>query len=360
MSIYINMSYRHLSIAVVGTKDKTKRKVFIMVFGIILGIVFAIACIVGVGWTIVAIEDDNAGGLCGGVIVTIIGALLFIAIPFSFHTVDTGEVAVVKHLGKAKEVRTAGTHFDFWMTESYVRYDAKVQNVDIVTSAYSSDAQTMDVTMTLQYQIMSDKAMDIAKEYGSLDILQNRIQSIATERAKSVLSAYKADEIIADRATMSPMVEDAIKNAIGDKYFVNVSTVVLTNIDFTEAFEKAVEDKMIAEQSKLKADYENEAKVAAAEAEAQVKLKAAQAEAEAKRLAAEGEANAIAIKSLEVARMLGLTVTEAEGVEMIKPNLTAQESQLIADYLKYMEYLATWDGKLPDVIADGSAVVVTP
>ena len=59
--------------------------------------------------------------------------------------------------------------------------------------------------------------------------------------------------------------------------------------------------------------------------------------------------------------MLGLTVVDAEtSVESIKPDLTDAESQLIADYLKYMEYLATWDGKLPDVVADGSAVVVTP
>lgn len=341
-----------------------------MVFGIILGIVFAAACIASTVWAVSSLQNDRTGGVCGGVILAIICTLLFITIPFSFHTVDTGEVAVVKHLGEAKEVRTSGTHFDFWMTESYVRYDAKVQNVDIVTSAYSSDAQTMDVTMTLQYQIMSDQVIEITKEYGSLDILQNRIQSIAIEKTKSVLSSYKAMDIISDRATMSPLVEEAIKNAIADKYFVTVSTVVLTNIDFSDAFEKAVEDKMIAEQNQLRAEYENAAKIAAAEAEAQAAIQKAQGEAEAKKVAsdadayakekaAEAEANAIAIKSLEVARMLGLTVT-VDGVEMIKPDLTNEEAKLIADYLKYMEYLATWDGKLPDVVADGSAVVVTP
>lgn len=341
-----------------------------MVFGIILGIVFVVACIAGIAWAVISAENGNAGGMCGGVILAIACALLFITIPFSFHTVDTGEVAVVKHLGEAKEVRTSGTHFDFWMTESYVRYDAKVQNVDISTLAYSSDAQTMDVTMTLQYQIMSDRAIEIAKEYGSLDILQNRIQSIAIEKAKSVLSSYKAMDIISDRATMSPLVEEAIKNAIADKYFVTVSTVVLTNIDFSDAFEKAVEDKMIAEQNQLRAEYENAAKIAAAEAEAQAAIQKAEGEAEAKKVAAdaeayakekaaEAEANAIQIKSLEVARMLGLTMA-VDGVEMIKPDLTDVEAKLIADYLKYMEYLATWNGELPDVVADGSRVVVTP
>jgi regulator of protease activity HflC (stomatin/prohibitin superfamily) len=351
-------------------KKNKKRKVFIMIFGIILGIVFAIVCLAGIVWVVASVESDSTGGACGGVIVALAGALLFFTIPFSFNTVDTGEIAVVKHLGEAKEVRTPGTHFDFWMTESYVWYDAKVQNVDISTSAYSSDAQTMDVTMTLQYQIMSDQAIEITKEYGSLSILQNRIQSIAIEKAKSVLSSYKAMDIISDRATMSPLVEEAIKNAISDKYFVTVSTVVLTNIDFSDAFEKAVEDKMIAEQNQLRAEYENAAKIAAAEAEANAAIQRAEGEAEAKKVAsdadayakekaAEAEANAIAIKSLEVARMLGLTIT-VDGVEMIKPDLTDAEAKLIADYLKYMEYLATWDGKLPGVVADGSAVVVTP
>lgn len=341
-----------------------------MVFGIILGIVFAIMVIAGGVWTVNASDNDSVGGAVGGIILAIAGALLFITIPFSFRTIDTGEVAVVKHLGEAKEVRTSGTHFDFWMTEAYVRYDAKVQNVDIATSAYSSDAQTMDVTMTLQYQIMSDQAIEIAKEYGSLDILQNRIQSIAIEKAKSVLSSYKAMDIISNRATMSPLVEEAIKTAIADKYFVTVSTVVLTNIDFSDAFEKAVEDKMIAEQNQLRAEYENAAKIAAAEAEANAAIQKAEGDAEAKKVAsdadayakekaAEAEATAIAIKSLEVARMLGLTVN-IDGVEIIKPNLSAADANLIADYLKYMEYLATWNGELPDVVADGSAVVVTP
>lgn len=350
-----------------------------MVFGIILGIVFAIVCIAGIAWAAVSSENDSTGGVCGGVILALAGAILFITIPFSFHTVDTGEVAVVKHLGEAKEVRTSGTHFDFWMTESYVRYDAKVQNVDIATSAYSSDAQTMDVTMTLQYQIMSDKAMEITKEYGSLDILQNRIQSIAIEKTKSVLSAYKAMDIISDRASMSPMVEDAIKAAIADKYFVTVSTVVLTNIDFSDAFEKAVEDKMIAEQNQLRAEYENAAKVAAAEAEAnaaiqkaegeaQAKLKAAQAEieiakaqAQAKLEATNAEAEALRIKSIDTARMLGFVIAVDEnGVEYIDFENSNADATLISEYLKYVEYLATWNGKLPDVVADGSAVVVTP
>lgn len=335
--------------------------------------------------------------ICFGVCALFIALTILIA-P-CFHTVDTGEVAVVKHLGEARDVRTAGTHFDFWITNTYAYYDAKVQNLDIATAAYSSDAQTMDVSMTLQYQIMSDKAIEIAKEYGSLTVLQNRIQSIAIEKAKSVLSSYKAMDIISERATMSPLVEKSIKTAISDKYFVTISTVVLTNIDFSDAFEKAVEDKMIAEQNQLRAEYENAAKIAAAEAEAEAAIQKAKGEAEAKLTAAQAEieiakakaeakiaqaqgdadaqlklaqaeATALKLKSIEIARALGFTVNmvEIQGeddsslveYEIDFEGKSAEEIKLITEYLKYIEYLNKWDGKLPSVMTENGANVVIP
>lgn len=246
-----------------------------------------------------------------GVAIAVICAVLLALVPMSIHTVDTGEVAVVKYLGDARNVRTAGTHFDFWLTRTYQMYDSKVQNVDIATNTYSSDAQTMDVQMTIQYQIMSDKVIEIARQYGSLELLENRIRSISIEKAKAVLSSHKAMDIIANRAAMSPAVEKAIKGAIDDNYYVDVTTVVITNIDFSPAFENAVEDKMIAEQKQLQAEYENRTKVAKAQADADAKLIAAEAEAEANRL-------------LE---------------ESLTPQILRQR------------YLEKWDGVLPQTVA---------
>ena len=51
------------------------------------------------------------------IILAVIMFLVFIVVPFSFHTVDTGEVAVVKELGRVKEVKTSGTYFDLWITK---------------------------------------------------------------------------------------------------------------------------------------------------------------------------------------------------------------------------------------------------
>ena len=296
--------------------------------------------------------------------------LLFITVPFSIHTVDTGEVAVVKHLGEARNTRAAGTHFDFWLTETYQRYDIKVQNLEVTTQAYSKDAQTMDIQMTVQYQVRADKVIDVANRYGTLSTLENRITSVSIEKTKSTLSKYSAMEIIETRASISPEVEETVKSAIDENYFVDIVAVVLTNIDFSTKFEQTVEDKMIAEQEKLKAEYEKEKAIIEAEKELEVaKLEAeaniarAQGDAEAVRVRAQAEANALKVKSIEVARMLGFTITEnvvEDGVEysIDFTGKSAEEIKLIEEYLKYIAYLEKWDGKLPEVMGDGANIFI--
>ena len=295
-----------------------------MAIGIFVGILIVLVFIGAVATASASFDSGNDGV---GFIAAIVAFALFIAfilVPFSFHTVSSGEVAVVKHLGKIEDVKTAGTHYDLWITNKYITYDTKIQDFEVFTAAYSSDAQPMEIAMSIQYQIHSDKVIDIATQYGKLDILQNRIESVAVERVKAVLSSHKAMDIIAKRAQISPDVENAIKELIGDEYYVNVTTVVLDNIDFSDAFEQAVEDKMIAEQAKLKADYENEKKVANAKAQIDI----AKAEAEAKMIAAEAEANA---------------------------NKIINES--ITDKILEKNTIEKWDGKLPTVTS-GDGVMI--
>lgn len=337
-----------------------------MVVCVILAILFAVLAVVAGGAAFYGAEEGNDKLVVGGGIICVIMVILFIFLPWNFKTVDNGEIAVVKRLGEVVDVREPGMHTDFWMTKSYVRLDTKVRQVDITTASYSNDKQTMDITMTVQYQIKKDMAKEIVIHYGNLELLESRIQSVAIERTKAIMSAYTADSLIEQRNTISIAVATAVEEALGENYYIDITTVALTNIDFSDAYEQAVEQKMIATQEveRAKAEAEKAAEIAkgqleVAKQEAEAKKVAAEADAKAKELAAEAEAKAIAIKSLEVARMLGLTVT-IDGEEMIKPDLSETEAQLIADYLKYMEYLATWDGELPDVVTDGSTVVVTP
>jgi regulator of protease activity HflC (stomatin/prohibitin superfamily) len=291
-----------------------------MAIGIILGIVSFVAMCGAFIWGGYMLSEYE-GKL--GIVGIVLGAVLlivFVCVPFSFYTVDTGEVVVVKQLGVVKEVKQAGTYYDFWMTHKRIRYDAKVQTIPVATAAYSSDAQTMTIEMNLQYQIYPDKVMEITSHYGSLEALQTRVESVATERIKSVMSKYKAMDIIAKRADMPALAEEAIRAAVDEDFYIKITTVAITNIDFSDAFEKAVEDKMIAEQAKLKADYENETKLAKAKADAEAKITAAEAEAKANEL-------------------LEKTLTEMILREM---------------------YIEKWDGKLPEVMSGEDLSLILP
>ena len=246
---------------------------------------------------------------------------VFILIPFSIHTVDTGEVSVVKYFGEAIDVESPGTYFDFWITKNYTTFDTKTQTLQLDASTYSSDAQTMNVQMTVQYRIHADSAIKIAEQYGTIDTLQARIEAIVAEKTKATLSSHKAMDIIANRASMSPLVEDAVRNAIDEKFYVSIQTVSITNIDFSDAFEKAVEEKMVAEQEQLKANYQNETKIAKATADAEAKKISAQAEKEAN--------------------------------ELLQKSLT--------DEILQEMWIEKWDGKLPSTVAgeSGSMIMIS-
>lgn len=304
-----------------------------------------------------------------GIVIGVTSLLTLVFVPASIHQVNAGEVAVVKVWGEAKEQKGAGLHFDFWISHKYEIYDAKVQQVIVETQAYSSDGQTMDIELVVQYQIQD--ALKIAVNYGGLDMLENRISTVSIEKMKSVLSQKSAMTIIETRATVSPDVETSIRNAITDDYYVSISAVVLTDIGFTDTFEKVIEDKMVAEQQKLQAEYEKEKAIIQAEQalevaklEAEAKLAEAEGEAKALEAIAKAQANSIKLKSIETARMLGFTITETTTEDGIVYDIdftdkTQEEINAISEYLEYIEYLETWNGELPNVVTgDGVSIMI--
>ncbi len=310
-----------------------------------LFIILPIVLLVGfIFWAFIAFKPNENGksNIVQGIIASILALIslsVLIIVPGSIHQVNAGEVAVVKIWGDAREVRSAGIYFDGWLSHKYEIYDCKVQQIPISTSAYSSDSQPMDIELYVQYQIQQENAMKIATNYGGLDMLEGRIQTVSIERMKAVLSKYKAEELIKARNTISPEVEQSVKDAITTDYFVNITTVVLTNIDFSDAFEKSVEDKMIAEQEKLKAEYENERAKEKAEAD----LEIAKKEAEAIKAKAEQQAEAQKL------------LADAEAYALNKLNetwssLTNEQKEAI---LK-KQFIEQWDGKLPDTMVGDS------
>ena len=342
----------------------------------------------------------------------IVGAVMLFTIPGSFHQVEAGTVAIVKKLGKIEGVRNPGTHFDFYMVTEYDIYDTKVQQDKILTSAYSKDGQTMELEVFLQYQIQINNVTNIATEYGSLDALQARIETVTIEKTKAVMSSAEAMNIIQNRALFSEDVSTSVRAGISSDYYVNVKDVVLTNIDFTDEFEKSVEDKVIAEQEKQAAITRAQAELEVARIEAERKIAEAQGNAEAAKILAQGEAEAAASKIIELARSLGFQIdtqyvynkvivtessdgnnykkevkeeifntkqvetTEVETVNgeiktttfslaatkytiVYDANHTKEDlNKMVISYLEYLAYLEKWNGELPEVVAGDDALSI--
>ena len=297
----------------------------------LLGILFIVLMGAGIGICFI----DHIAAKIGGIAGAVVFLLLFTFIPFSIRQIDEGEVAVVKVWGEVKEVRTAGMYFDSWISTRYERYDIKVQQALIETQAYSSDGQTMDIELVIQYQIQSDKAIEIYKNYGGLEMLESKITTVATEKMKSVLSQKSAMTIIETRTTVSPDVEESIMTAITNDYYVNITSVVLTDISFTDTFEKVIEDKMVAEQQKLQAQYEKEKAIIQAEQELEVAKKQAEAQLEKAKKEAESE--------------LVLAQAEADALEIVQTAWDAISPEVQAIMLKEMA-IEKWNGELPDTM----------
>ena len=253
-------------------------------------------------------------------------SLLALLIPSSFHQVEAGEVAVVKTLGKVNGIRMPGTYFDFYLFNDYIYFDTTIQKLEIRTSSYSSDAQTMDIEMTVQYKIDPTKAENILTEYISLDSLSQRIEKVADDNAKSILSKYTAMKIIETRASISPEVQEAVKLAIDEKYYATVTAVNLTNIDFTDEFEKSVEDKVIAEQQKEAAITKAEQELEVAKLTAQAKIVEAEGNAESQKIIARASAEAMALKIIELAKSTGFNVNETY-LKKVETTVINKESQ---------------------------------
>ena len=321
-----------------------------------------------------------------GLLVTLI---VILCVPGSFHQVDTGTVAVVRHLGKIEGIRQPGTYFDFYMVKKYEIYDTKVQQDKILTAAYSKDGQTMELEVFLQYQVQSENIMKIATEYGNLDALQARIETVAIEKTKAVMSSAEAMTIIQNRSIYSTNVSSSVRDGISADYYVNVKDVILTNIDFTNEFERSVENKVIAEQEKQAAITRAEAELEVAKLEAQKKIEEARGNAEAQKILAKASAEAATYNIVELAKVIGYTVNETylysvDGIETETAIKQAETDtiiylgtkyvidiatgpgvdkfkELVEDYLAYLAYLEKWNGELPNVVAgDDSLSIIVP
>ena len=253
-------------------------------------------------------------------------------------TVETGYTGIVTTFGKVEDVTLeAGLHFKSPF-QRIIAMDNREQKTSFTTEAFSSDIQQVDITGSINYAINKSTAMNLFKEVGT-DYFNKLVNPRMLEITKGVFSKYSAENLVANRQKLSEEIRDGLYGELQD-YGINVISLSIENIDFTDAFTDAVEAKQVAAQKKLQAEIE----------QAQMTMETQQ-QAERKRINAEAEANVMKINADADAYATKVrSEAEAEANKMIAESLTE-------NLIKFNE-IKSWDGKLPTFMAGEGAGTV--
>lgn len=227
-------------------------------------------------------------------------ALMFVG--GSFYTVDPGERGVVVRLGSIAGTADPGFHLKlpFVDTVKTVSVQTHVLRFEKLAS-YSKDQQPADLAVSVNYQIPEGAVADVVAHFGDEKALVSRLlQPRVYEELKTTFGQFSAVTAIQERARLSAAATLALQNAV--KGPVQVLSIQIENIDFSDVYEKSIEQRMQAEVEVQKlrqnADREKvqaEITVTVARAQADAIRQKAQAEAEALKL--QGEAQAAAIRA---------------------------------------------------------------
>lgn len=255
---------------------------------------------------------------------------LFLVVGGCITSIPAGHTGVIVTFGRVEDkVLTEGIHAILPYQE-VVLFDNRVQKYSFQLEAFSSDIQQTEVTGSVNFTVTQSQSQNLYQRVG-VNYYDTVIYPRLLEDIKLVFSRYTAEGLIGNRTLLSEESCKLIKEDLGN-YAINVVSVNLENIDFTDTFTDAVEAKQVAQQNKLTTETQQEAEIVIANAEAEKKLIAAKADAEKAQIAADAEAYAVKVRA----------EAEAEANRKLAESLTPE-------LIQYQQIM-NWDGKLPEVV----------
>jgi prohibitin 2 len=269
---------------------------FILTLAFLLAVVIAVA-------TYVLFEKSKLG---------ILGGALLFAIVFifeSFTVVGPGHVGVQVTLGEVNpNTLSEGVHFVNPIS-SVREVDVRLQRAELkAASAGTKDLQQVHTDIVVGFRLSGNKVAHIYKEFG-LNVDDKVLGPAINEAFKAVTAKYNSEELITKRDEVSSAITQHISAKVAP-FDISINNVSLVNFGFSAEYQKAIEQKVIATQAKLKAEQD---------------LQRIEVEAKSRIAQAEGEAKAISIQA-----------------QAIQSNGGAQYVQLQA--------IEKWDGKLPNTV----------
>ncbi len=254
----------------------------------------------------------------------------------SWYTIDQGERGVLLRFGKLSSVEEPGLHFKLPFIDSIHKMTVRTVKFTLPTAVYSKDIQGAEVVISLNYRLDGDKVGEMYAAAGT-----NYADKIVVPRllavSKDVFGKYNAVSIVQAREELGRQILEEMSAKMAGTGVV-VESVQIENIDFSDSYEKSVEERMKAEVEvqRVKQNLERErinAEMARAKAQGEADAKLAKASADAKAIELVGRAEAEAIRAKS---------------EAMKAN---------PDYVRMLQ-AEKWDGRLPQSIVPSSSVPI--
>ncbi len=175
----------------------------------------------------------------------------------------------------------------YYATESY----------EATVPCFSSDQLEMQIQVLIRWSLNPDKITELYNNYPNLDYKKTTIESVLEETIRLITKNYTALQTIEFRDVVRNEIETTVLEELEtEPSMAGALTRLefdLKNIGYPEKYTSAIEDKLVAEQQKIQADFERERILILANATAQELVIKASGEAEAKVIEANATRQAI-------------------------------------------------------------------
>lgn len=300
---------------------------------------FIIAVLVFIGGTVVTcmIDKKEAPGL--KILIPTISYVVAIVLVITscVSYVPTGYTGILTTFGRVEDnTLDAGVAFHLpW--QNVIKMDNREQRDAFQLEAFSKDIQQVGIQGSVNYNIDKSTAMRLYRDVGTeyVTILVNpRIQ----EDVKIVIAKYTAENLVANRQAMSDEIFNLLKSELIEKG-VNIISLAIENIDFTDQYESAIEAKQVATQEKQRAQTQQEQQTMEATQKAERDRIAAQAAADVAKIEADAKAYAIQVEA----------EAKAEANKKMNQSLTPE----LIEYTK----INAWNGQLPQFTGGSTPII---
>ncbi len=215
--------------------------------------------------------------------------IFFLFVTSGFVIVDSGKVGVVRTFGAVQpNALKEGFHLKKPFMDKVEQVEVRLQKANAKAASASKDLQTVRTQVTLQYSLTGEIAPITYQKIGKNDAVSaTLIEPAIQESVKAITAKYTAEQLVTKRAEVKVAIQDAINKFIDvtlkEKGLpinaIRIANVAITDFDFSEDFNKAIELKVKAEQEALQASNEKIRRVTQAEASNEERKLAADAEA---------------------------------------------------------------------------------